>query len=174
MAARYAKLDSSKHDADSDAISLTQIATTAKNVRFRNEPAADYDDPEPDYDSDGAGNHEALNLDVQPVQDYGEPDADYDLAPTNGQRSLSPRYNGARPKHGVAVLPALPGSAAGNLRQTARSADTEHDLSAMENLNEVSILHVLKERFKHDVIQVYICIIALTWGLCNRISPRCR
>ncbi|KAK2155486.1 hypothetical protein NP493_2068g00002 [Ridgeia piscesae] len=123
MAARYAKLDSSKHDADSDAISLTQIATTAKNVRFRNEPAADYDDPEPDYDSDGAGNH---------------------------------RYNGARPKHGVAVLPALPGSAAGNLRQTARSADTEHDLSAMENLNEVSILHVLKERFKHDVIQTYI------------------
>ena len=173
MAARYAKLGASKPHADTDAISLAQITTTPKNVRFSNEADADYDDPELDYDSDEAGNHETLNLDVEPVPDYGEPEADYDLATANGQRTVSPRSNGARPKYGVPVLPPPPGRAAGNLRHAARSAGTEHDLSAMENLNEVSILRVLEKRFKQDVIQVYMyycSVIASPLGADDQLS----
>ena len=38
--------------------------------------------------------------------------------------------------------------------QLIRSPEEEHDLSMMENLSEASILRVLEERFKRDIIQV--------------------
>jgi len=83
-----------------------------------------------------------------------EPDPDYD-EPQPDYNEPEPDYDDPQPVSAKAVIPQIAArSAAGNLRHMSRSAETEHDLSIMENLNEVSILRVLKERFSHDVIQV--------------------
>ena len=100
-----------------------------KNVRFQGEPTPDYYEPEIDYDDPPADYHEP----EEPVPDYDNYD-DNDNMPLGATAAAA--------------------QDTGTLRQMSRSADTEHDLSAMENLNEASILRVLEERFSHDVIQV--------------------
>ena len=105
-----------------------------KNVRFQGEPAPDYYEPEADYD-DSPADYDGRE---EPVPDYDHYD-DNDTMPLGATAAAAAQDTGT-------------------LRQISRSADTEHDLSAMENLNEASILRVLEERFSHDVIQV-----CLTW-----------
>ena len=86
----------------------------------------------------------------EPAPDYDEPQPDYDQS--DGEPE--PDYDDPQPVSAKAVIPQIAARPAGALRRMSRSAETEHDLSVMENLNEVSILKVLEERFKHDVIQV--------------------
>ena len=89
------------------------------------------------------------------VRFQGEPAPDYDGSRTYyNDGDLAPDYGEDESPSTSAVAPQIAARSGGNLRRVCRSADTENDLAAMENLNEVSILRVLQERFRHDVIQV--------------------
>ena len=94
--------------------------------------------------------HRNVRFQGEPVPDYDQPEVDYDVR----DEEPAADYDDVDPTDASPVVPQLAGRSKGNLRQVSRSPDTEHDLSVMENLNEVSILRVLEERFMHDVIQV--------------------
>ena len=92
--------------------------------------------------------HKNVRFQAEPAPDYGGSGTYYN------DGDPAPDYGEDDPPSTSAVVPRVAARPGGNMRRVSRSADTENDLAAMENLNEVSILRVLQERFRHDVIQV--------------------